>query len=1159
MFRKTHLFFAILGIFLVLSISFANPPKTNWKLENFEFEDSTKKKKTLLAPLLRQDRFGDPFGVYSGGFRNIYSPFLLKNPKSIKQNISLDPKSQNYNISEKIGSLDFRPASSIPLRDYLNIRSQDMMRYYWGKKRKSPEEDPDSRRIPKIKVPGLLGDLLGGGEIDIKPVGNIVLDFGIKGQNVENPQIPVAQQSNYGLNFDQQIAVNLVGNIGKFIPVNVNWDTKANFQFQNIFKVGYQAKEEDIIQEVKFGNVSMPVNNSLISGAQNLLGIQTRLRFGKLWINAVGSSQRGTAEQMVIRGGGQGRAFEFRADQYEYNRHFFLSQFFRDNFERGLRTIPQITSGVVITRVEIYTTNRNNNTQTLRNVLGTMDLAENVPYRTTNASIGQVKGNVSANETNDLFKNLASNPIVRDVNNVSGEMDNKFGLQKGVDYELLRGARKLTPQEYTFHPNLGYVTLSSQLRNDEILAVSYEYTYNGKVYKVGEMTEDYQGYKDSDVILLKMLKPSTIRTDLPTWNLMMKNIYNLQTTQLERTNFQLRIIYRDDLTGIDNPNLQEGFNTKDKPLVQIFGMDRLNMSNDPQPDGNFDFVDGVTVDAKNGRIVFPNLEPFGKFLQNQFIPESERQLINKYVFSELYRETQADAQLLSSKSKFFIKGSYQATTSNQITLPGVNIAPNSVVVRAGSTVLKEGSDYTVDYSLGRVNLMNQGILSSSKEIVIQYERADLFNFQTRNLFGLDAEYRLSKDIRFTATVMSMNERPNITRLSVGSETATNTVWGLGVNYRSDSRMLTRLIDKLPAVSTKAPSSVVFKGDFAQIIPSTNALISKDGGTAFIDDFEAAEIGYDMTRQPIGNWVLGSTPQQFLPKTKLNPLEYSHKRAKLSWYNVDNTAFYFSVLGRTNPTNITSKDKDNHYVRQIPFGEIFKGKSQQLINNPEISLDLAYFPEERGQYNYNPNLTNEGLLPNPRENFAAITKGVTHDVDFDNINIQYIEFWLLDPFIKGENGQIVSQVNGQEKRINNSTGGDLYFNLGSISEDVIPDGRHTFENGFPANENDKDTVGTAWGVASKKQYLTNAFAAENGARARQDVGLDGMNNDQERQHFQKYLDQVRNRVNPNVFQEIQKDPSNDDFQYYLGSELDQQNAKVLDRYKRFNGLEANSPE
>ncbi|MDW7690719.1 cell surface protein SprA [Flammeovirgaceae bacterium SG7u.111] len=1117
----------------------------------FSFQQDTTRKDTStvkpsdLPPYFR-DRYGDPFSNYLTP-----SPLFLGNPSGIDLGISLDSNQNYYNISEKFGDLDYRTESRIPFDAYRQMRNNQMTKDYWNQISLSQDEQGGGANslIPEIKLGRFANRLFGGDKVTVQPNGSVLLDFGGLWQRIENPALPIRQQRNGGFNFDQQIQMALSGKIGEKLEVSANFDTKNTFQFEQKYNIGYTAFEEDIIQEVQLGNVSFPVSNSLITGAQNLFGVTTKMRFGKLWLSTVFSSQRGSTQTLTIKNGAQAREFELRSDTYDGNRHFFLAHFFRDQFEDGLKAIPAITSGIVVTRVELYVTNRNNNTQTLRNIAGYMDLGEGDPYN-NNITGTPISGrNEASNKANSLFESLGG--FDRNVDNLSSQSEG-IGLTKGTDFELLRGSRKLEEREYTFHPQLGFVSLVTPLRNDEILVAAFEYTYNGEVYKVGELTEDYQNLQDSDVIFLKLLSPSTIRTDLPTWDLMMKNIYSLQANQLSRENFQMRIIYRDDLTGIDNPSLHEGKNTKDVPLVQIMELDRLNPNNDPQPDGNFDFVEGVTIDAQTGRIMFPVLEPFGSHLEKQFDPADELPLINKYVFDDLYSGTQADAALNTTKNKFFMSGSYQSGGGNEIILPGINIAENSVVVRAGNTMLTEGIDYTVDYSFGRVRIINEGVLSSGKEIKIQYEQADLFNLQQRSLVGFDAEYHLTKDIKFSGTLLHFSERPVISRVSVGNEPTRNTLWGVAGEYRSESRLLTRLVDKIPFISTKEPSNVALRAEFAQIIPGVPKLLVGDAGTSYIDDFEQAEVPYDLTRQPT-TWVIGSTPQLVLDKdvTALDGLNYNYKRAKLAWYNIDNS-FYYSSGIRSRPSNITEEDMQNNYVRAIPFDEVFPNIQAAQVNPNEISFDLAYYPEERGAYNYNPDVDPDGTLKNPEDNFAAVTRAISGDVDFDNINIQYIEFWLMDPFIEGKNGR---QVTGATA----NTGGELYFNLGSISEDVVPDERHFFENGLPVQEGETVTE-TIWGKVPDKQYLTNAFSVGANARALQDVGFDGLNSTEEEEFYREsFINRLPANLDPAVREQILTDPSSDDFLYYFDDVHDQNDGKVLERYKDFNGSDGNSPE
>jgi cell surface protein SprA len=1090
------------------------------------------------------------------------SPLILKNPNSLQLDVEVDT-SLNYTIGERFGEIYYRPPTNLNFEQYNSIHGHQMRKNFF--KEMSTGLDGQSavssrRLIPPIYVSPAFDRIFGGSFVDIRPNGFVMLDFGGRWQRIQNPSIPIRQQRNGGFEFDQQISMNVIGKIGEKLSITADFDNNNSFDFQNRLKVEYTGFEEDILQKVEIGNVSLPVANSLITGAQNLFGVKTQWRFGKLDITAVASTQRGKVDELEINGGsggGQGREFEIRASEYEENRHYFLGHFFRKNYESWLRGIPQIISGVNITRVEVYVINRQNNTERLRNFLAFMDLGEGeVIYQNSNPLVGPGSGGANRNNANNLFSQISAIPELRNIDNSADILTTQFNFTKATDYESVTAARKLDEREFTLNRQLGSLTLLRKLQNDEVLAIAYEYTHNGQVYKVGELTEDYQNRSDGEAIFLKLLRPSKIDVRVPTWDLMMKNIYSLNATQVTQDGFQLRIVYRDDKTGIDNPSLHEGKRTKDVPLVQLFNLDRLNSNNDPQPDGNFDYVRGITVFEESGLIVFPVLEPFGSKLKSYFDPATESNLIEKYVYDTLYRTTKADAELDVGKNKFFLSGRMQAGSSSEIVLPGINISESSVIVTAGNIPLVEGQDYRVDYNLGRVTIINESVLNSGKPIKVSYEKADLFNFQSRSLLGTRLDYRLSDDINFGGTFLYLNERPLISRVSIGNEPTRNMKYGFDVNIQKESRLLTKMVDALPLIQTKVPSTITFNAEFAQIIPGTSNFVNGEA-TSYIDDFEATATPFNLGNN-ILNWKLAHTPitedKRFTSGSGLNnDLRIGYKRAKASWYIIDN--IFYRSTGASKPSNINNEDMANHYVRQVPPDEIFKERDRQVVNTNLPTFDFAFFPSERGPYNYNPELSTNGLLNDPRSNWGGISRAITSDVDFDKNNIEYIDFWLLDPFIPGEQGRVLDGVVNS----NNTTGGKLVFNLGSVSEDVIKDGRHGFENGLPADGNPALTDSTSWGRVTKQQYLTNAFDNSTAARFNQDVGLDGLKSDDE-VSFPSYGEFVNalNSISPEARNRILQDVSADDFQYYLGNELDAEDKKVLERYKNFNNTENNSP-
>jgi len=1085
-------------------------------------------------------------------------PFYKPSPVDQSIQVLID-STLRYNIVDQLDSTRIGNEQEYDFEEFSKIQEYKVRQDYWRSRARGGDGESavEGRGlIPPLTVSPSFDRLFGGSEINIIPSGYVNLDFGAIFRRVDNPTLPIRQQQNGGFNFNQQIQMAVNGTLGEKVKIGANFDSNNSFDFQNQLKVEFNGFEEDIVKSIEIGNVSMPVQNRLIQGAQNLFGVKTQLQFGKLSMTAVASTQRGRRDNLTIDANGQGRTFDIQASRYDENRHFFLSHFFRDNYEKWLRGLPQVLSGVNVTRIEVYIMNRATNTETLRNFAAFIDLGEGrVLFNPSNPAVGSgIPSSPAGNNANNLYGSISNNPTFRPFDTGARSIESTLSLRKGVDFEQINGSRKLDPSEYFFNPQLGYVSLFRRLQNDEVLAVSYEYTYNGQVYKVGELTEDYQARAEDELIFLKLLRPARINTRTPTWDLMMKNIYSLNANQILREGFQLQVIYRDDRTGLDNPSLLEGQNVKDIPLIRLTGLDNLNPQNDPAPDGNFDFVEGLTILSNRGLLVFPVLEPFGSNLAKKFNP-ADVVLKDKYVYDTLYNTTQADAELVTRLNKYFLKGRLTAGSASEIQLPGLNISPGSVIVQAGNIPLTEGVDFTVDYNTGRLVIINDAILQSGKQINVSFEKADLVSFQTRSLLGTRLDYMFSDKFNLGGTFLYLNERPNVTRIATGSETLRNSIWGLDANYSNESRWLTKLADALPFTDTKETSMVQFSGEFAHLIPGTSNQVSGDQAS-YIDDFEAAVTPFNLGGAANQNWKLGSTPQtddnRFdLSNQTEDNLGAAYRRARVAWYNIDN--IFYRENGPGVPANITREDRRNHYVRSVLPQEIFQRQDREnfIVNEP--LFEFAFFPSERGMYNYNPNLTQSGQLPNPRRNFGAITRAITTEVDFDRTNIDYIEFWLLDPFIQGENGKVLDGVFNQ----NNTTGGKLLINLGDISEDVMKDGRHSFENGLPADGDPTETGTNEWGRITREQFLLPAFDNSEISRVNQDVGLDGLKNEDEPAFFRtRFLDRLS--VSAQARSSIEQDVSADFFQYYLDENFDANNVKILERYKKFNGQERNTP-
>lgn len=1102
------------------------------------------------------DRFGDPFSNFQS-----QSPLFLQNPASLKLDLEIDT-GMNYIIYEKIGNINYRPTSIMTFSEFNKYQDKKIIKSYW--KNRSSNLDGESavsgrRLIPKIYISPIFDKIFGGNYVDIEPNGFVNLDFGGRWQRINNPTIPINLQRNGGFNFNQQISLNVVGKIGEKLAITANFDNNNSFDFQNNIKLEYTGYEEDIIKKIEVGNVSLKVSNSLINGGQSLFGIKTKLQFGKLFVTALASNQRSTYRQLVIDNGIiqnnnigststsnniSGGGFEIRASDYVENRYFFLGHFFRNNYETWLSKLPQIISSVNVTRLDVYVINRNRDTKTLRNIVGLMDLAEgerifnnNIP----NSSQGAIPND---NKANGLFDAIKNDDRLRDVGTAADYLSATFMMENTTDFEIIP-AKKLQINEYTWNKELGYLFLTRPLQNDEVLAVAYQYSYNGTNYKVGELSEDYSGESDNYHIILKLLRPSKINVNVPTWDLMMKNIYNLRTNSITQSGFTLRVHYRDDASGLDNPSLHQGALTKNIPLIELLGLDRLNVNGDPQKDGNFDYIKDITIDENRGNIIFPVLEPFGATLKNYF-NKNEQTLIDKYVFDTLYNDTKINAAQVSSLNKYYIVGTNKSSaTNNEFNIPSFNVNKGSVIVKAGNTILTEGIHYTID-SFGKVRIIDDGIANSGKQITVDYESPNLFNFQTKWLTGTRFDYIFNETTNLGATILHLNERTGgINRFSVGNEPLNNTKYGFDFNFQDKSRILTKALDALPLLNTKEESSVTFNAEFAQLIPGTSSTINGKS-ISYIDDFEDAIASFNLGGGHFP-WKLGATP--FVNNDKFNALatdlSYSYNRAKIAWYVIDNI---FYRTGGNKPSNITDQDLLNNYVKAVIPQDIFRQRDRQVVNTNEPIFDIAYYPSERGQYNYNPNLTTDGLLPDPQDNFGAITRANTREVNWEKINVEYVEFWMMDPFITNNNGRVLDGIFNQ----NNTTGGELIFNFGSISEDIMKDNLFAFEQGLPANGSNINVDFNQWGKVTNIDYLTDFFDNTVSTRGNQDVGLDGLKSQEEEAYFNNSF---LSKLNSQAIQNVIADVSADDFEYFLSD--NHNNAQLLERYKNFNGMEGNS--
>ncbi len=1094
----------------------------------------------------------------------------FEDPLNYNSNVVYDPETGTYIFTNTVGEDGYNvlPPSSMTPEEYMLYQNQQSMQQYWKDK---VDEQVNDARGKEAELPDFNTDpetvfKLPNDFIEIRPQGSAELKFGVNISRTDNPVLPEKQRRITTFDFDQQIQMNLTGKIGDFMKIGFNYNTEATFDFENELKLSYAGDEDDIVELLEAGNVSMPLNSSLIQGSQSLFGIKSKLRFGRLSITTVLSQDKGQKKEIEVAGGAQVQEFEINVDNYEENRHFFIGGYFGDTYDQTLSTLPIPSSQIQIQRMEVWITNRTNDFEDTRNILGFTDLAESNTANMEQPAYANGSPAYPDNSHNTLYSQLSNNPSIRNYVNSATVLNGTFGMQQSVDYEKLENARLLTENEYSYNSVLGFVSLNQSLNNDEVLAVAYQYTYQGKTYQVGEFSTD--GVAGQSALFLKLLKSTVRNPQKQLWQLMMKNVYSLGAYQVDPTNFKLDIWYNNPSTGVDVNYIPQAGTDNIRLLIQLLKLDQLNQQQAKYSDGVFDFIpisstsgrvsEVGTINPRNGRLYFTTKEPFGQTLRGALQDIGVNQnVIDKVAFDQLYDSTKTAAQQLPELNRFRIKGSYQSSVSSEISLNALNIPEGSVQVTAGGKLLTEGSDYTVDYNLGRVKILNDGILSSGTPVKIQMESNSLFSIQQKSLLGTHLDYKISKDAQIGATIMRLTEKPLTQKVNIGDEPIANTMFGLDGSFKKDVPFLTKLVDKIPGIDTKEMSVVNFSAEVAGLLPGHNKAIGKDGNS-YIDDFEGSQSSIDI--RSFNTWVLASVPQgqpDLFPEAELNNnLDYGKKRAKIAWYVIDPL---FHNNNNLTPDYIKNSEMQvDNRMRQVLVNEVFPNKQLATgsLNNIPV-FDLAYYPEERGPYNFDTQNVDPatGKFTNPSDRWAGIMRTLTTN-DFEAANIEYIQFWMMDPFS-------TNHPNGSNEDSPNTTGGELYFNLGNVSEDILRDGRKSFENGIPAegpdangNYTSGDVVATSWGWMPTTQIVVTAFDNDINTRLNQDVGLDGLRNDLENEFFKDYLNTIV--VDPNIKAQIEADPSNDNYRYFRDDRYDQDQVSILDRYKLYNNPDGNSP-
>lgn len=1124
------------------------------------------KKAILLkaAPLFFLSLFNDKIYAQEDLSSDVIKNKEFSLPNPTKYEAFYDIKSGMYYLYPKVGNLVIgSPISMTPEQYSLYIQNKQIVDYFKEKANsdiaqdRTQEEKKRKGLIPSITIKNkLFQTIFGGSKIELIPQGYASFNIGILSQKIDNPLILPQNRKSLAIDIQQRINIGMIGKIGENLQLRANYDTQSGFAFENKINLvwlggggswkdvqnnakgkikdrvfqGIQDKlfkdEDRIIKKVEFGNINMPLSTSLIRGSESLFGLKTEFQLGKTIGTLVFSQQQGEARSVVAQDGGVSQTFKINAVDYEDNQHFFIGQYFNNAYDKSLLQYPLINSKININRIEVWVIDQGtHDLQNQKSIVAIRDLGE---------------GTITTHPDNShhgLYQSIAGLAGIRNVNSAYNTLKNQSlydittgnnqNYKEGENFVFNRRVRKLRENEFKINSQLGYISLNQRLNDNQLLAVSYSYTINGdnsKVYKVGEFSED-----NSSVLITKLLKPNvSLKTISPMWDLMMKNIYSLNTNQVSPDNFLLNVYYRDGSNG--KVNYLPNTNVKDINLLRLFNWDRLNVNGDLQQnshndtgDGSFDFVPNITIDVENAKLIFTKTQPFGKYLENVLGTNDPQ-----YVFSDLYLQQKQVATQSNLAQRYTIEGRYKGGSSQGISLGAINVPRGSVSVSSNGVVLTEGVDYTVDYLLGTVTIINETIKKSGQPININLENQLTFNTQRKRFIGLNLERKFNENLLIGATAVNYLETPLTQKVQYGQESVNNTMLGMNLIYNNQVPFLTRITNKIPLVKTDAPSNISFRAEAAYLIPGESKNAQNQ---SYIDDFE--QTSSKISLKDPSMWGLASKPEQnpndaiFNTGNLNDNIAYGYGRGLVSWYNID-PRFY--GVGGNAPNGITSKSVSNHMSRRVNLNELYSTRDyvagEELFSN---TFDISYYPKERGPYNLNPN------PESTQERWAGLMRPISVS-NFTNSNIEYVEFWMMDPYADGGN------LGANPK---------LLLHLGNVSEDVLKDGHLQYENGLPTEVNSNQTTTTNWGNQPNQIPVLYSFSAEGAARRKQDVGYDGLDNEMEKTKFTSTF------VNP-ITNEV--DPAADDFVYYLSNQFQgSMSSSIIERYRYFRNPDGNSAE
>jgi len=870
------------------------------------------------------------------------SGFFVHPSESISsRTINIDSTGKKVAIKDLIGGKQNKIYLELPLEYYIQARLDAIAKDDWEAKAREYKLKLGRKDLSQIMtditnivipLPSLpLLSIFGTPGINLKISGQVDIHGAWKNVKTEGATTSLLGNTQNEPDFRQQVQINLDGTIGDKLNIKADWNTERTFQYENQLKIKYTGYDDEIVQSVEAGNVSLQTS-PLVGGSDALFGIKAAFKMGPFSLIALASQKKGESQQLSISGGSKSSTIQIHAYEYSTNHYFVDAQYadtsagknYFNNFYG--KAVSQSDPSVTIRQIEVWKTI---NTQTpdpseiRANAYVELDrISSNSDSYSAELSSPNAKVVVGSNDINDRWK-------------------------------------KLDPAtDYILHPETGYISFKTAVQDQDQIAVAYVSGLPGSEQYYGQLLSNTNIPSGGNRVL-KLIKPKNLNsTYKAAWKLQLRNIYYVKMQNVKADGFNCDILY-----AVDGSTPQNILNNV--KLLPAFGLDLYSAGTaNAQPDGIFDFTEGKTIFSASGEIIFPVLQPFGLNISPS---------LAAYKYMAVYDTSAVFAAQDNAHDKFLmtIQSSGAAVMSDKYDI-GFNVVPSSVNVTLNGNKLVDGTDYIVDYNIGQVIIKKPEALVAGADLKIGYEKNDLFAMASKTLLGFRGLYEFNKETTLGFSYLNLNQQTLSDKVRIGEEPINNQIYGLDFKTKMDLPFLTKGLSKL--ISTSAPSSLAINAEYAYIKPNPNtktSTMTTDNGksVAYVDDFEGSKLIIPVGLN-YGSWHDISIPNKI--STQLESMALSEDTSSNSKMNYKGKTWWYNV------PDVTVK-------------MIYDGRKQAAPGSDLITaLDIQFDPTKPGFYNWHPKVSRQ----NQELSWGGIMKVLTSNANnLLTENIGFIEFWV----------------------------------------------------------------------------------------------------------------------------------------------------------------------